>query len=52
VRAKGGHRQGEVTVVFPGAAHRPSDGLRFVEDGLLVYDGGQDTLLLPPRRSP
>lgn len=26
-------------------AHRPSDGLRLREDGLLVYDGGQDTLL-------
>jgi uncharacterized protein (DUF488 family) len=26
-------------------AHRPSDGLRVTEDGLLVYDGGQATLL-------
>jgi hypothetical protein len=25
--------------------HRPSDGLRLRDDGLLVYDGGQDTLL-------
>ena len=25
--------------------HRPSDGLRLREDGLLVYDGGQATLL-------
>jgi uncharacterized protein (DUF488 family) len=26
-------------------AHRPSDGVRRREDGLLVYDGGQPTLL-------
>jgi uncharacterized protein (DUF488 family) len=26
-------------------AHRPPDGLRLTEDGLLVYDRGQDTLL-------
>jgi uncharacterized protein (DUF488 family) len=26
-------------------AHRPSPGLRLRDDGLLVYDGGQDTLL-------
>lgn len=28
--------------------HRPSDGLRVRDDGLLVYDSGQDTLLLGP----
>jgi uncharacterized protein (DUF488 family) len=27
------------------APHRPSDGARLREDGLLVYDGGQSTLL-------
>jgi hypothetical protein len=26
-------------------AHRPSPGLRLRDDGLLVYDGGQATLL-------
>ena len=26
-------------------AHRPSDGLRLRDDGLLVYDAGQETLL-------
>jgi hypothetical protein len=25
--------------------HRPSDGLRLRDDGLLVYDSGQPTLL-------
>jgi hypothetical protein len=25
--------------------HRPSDGLRLRDDGLLVYDAGQSTLL-------
>jgi hypothetical protein len=26
-------------------AHRPSDGLRLRDDGLLVYDSGQTALL-------
>jgi hypothetical protein len=27
--------------------HRPSPGLRLRDDGLLVYDSGQETLLWP-----